>query len=72
MQAIWSFIDMVETKKRNLMKNVDDTMVICNKIDDVTVILNFVRPPYIATFIQFYSILTLMMMLFHFCLFRLL
>ena len=63
---------MAETNARNLMKNVDDTMVIFNKIDGLTVILNFVRPSYIATFIQFYSILKLMMMLFYFCLFRLL
>ena len=27
------------------MKNVDGTTVICNKIDGITVISNFVRPP---------------------------
>ena len=32
-------------KTHNYTRNVDGTMVICNKIDGITVISNLVRPP---------------------------
>ena len=33
-----------ETKISNFMKNIDGTTVICDKNDDITVILNLVHP----------------------------
>ena len=35
----------METKTRTFMKKFDGTTLICNRIDGITIISNFVRPP---------------------------
>ena len=38
------FNHVMEKKKRNFMKNVASKMIICNEINNTTVILNLARP----------------------------